>query len=121
MQVQERKSKMQTKRMQSFTIHLVLMCALCTTFNNEVHAQTIRDTAQSISHQVFPDLRSKTHKNYFSTPQKAKLMFQQPIQNWGSICKLEFNLEKKIKVPVKFRLGSLEYVDRLEGKSHTPY
>lgn len=31
-------------------------------------------------------------------------------------CKLEVKMEKAARFPVKFRLGDVEYVDRLEGK-----
>lgn len=31
-------------------------------------------------------------------------------------CKIEHKWGKKSRVPLKFRLGSVEYVDRLEGK-----
>ena len=31
-------------------------------------------------------------------------------------CKVEVQLEKKTKIPVKFRLGDVRYVDWLEGK-----
>ncbi|MEM9824465.1 MAG: hypothetical protein AAF985_25490 [Bacteroidota bacterium] len=34
----------------------------------------------------------------------------------GIMCKLDVQLEKSMKHPVKFRLGTQEYVDRLEGK-----
>ncbi|HRX93033.1 MAG TPA: hypothetical protein P5158_02900 [Chitinophagaceae bacterium] len=36
----------------------------------------------------------------------------------GVICRMEWQLEKAIKVPVRFRLGSQGYVDRLEGKKN---
>jgi len=32
-------------------------------------------------------------------------------------CKIEVELEKAAGIPVKFRLGSVPYVDRLEGKT----
>jgi hypothetical protein len=37
-------------------------------------------------------------------------------QNLGFFCKKELQLEKAIKIPLKFRLGSVEQCDRLEGK-----
>jgi hypothetical protein len=40
-----------------------------------------------------------------------------PIRDWGIICQKEWQLEKTTGVPFRFRLGSLEYVDRLEAKT----
>jgi len=31
-------------------------------------------------------------------------------------CKIEVDIEKAVKIPVKIRLGSVDYVDYLEGK-----
>ncbi len=37
-------------------------------------------------------------------------------QNFGFFCKKELQLEKITKIPFKFRLGSVQQVDRMEGK-----
>ncbi len=35
---------------------------------------------------------------------------------WGFFCQKEWQLEKAIKIPIKFRLGTFEYTNKLEGK-----
>jgi hypothetical protein len=57
------------------------------------------------------------------TTGSAALAAPAPYRNRYSVaslpffCKLEVHLERAVKIPIKFRLGDVQYVDRLEGKT----
>ena len=62
-------------------------------------------------------------QNDFSenAPSKMKLRTEVSPKSWNYqdlafFCKLELKLEKMVQMPVKFRLGEVQYVDWLEGK-----
>lgn len=42
------------------------------------------------------------------------------FEDLALFCRIEVQLEKVTKIPVRFRLGSVDYVDYLEGKRDAP-
>ena len=42
------------------------------------------------------------------------------IKRLGFFCKRELEVQKGLSLPIYFRLGNKDYVDRLEGKHPTP-
>jgi len=64
------------------------------------------------------------HFIYSPLPIQAKdtrlsLVFKSPYKHWdhlGFFCKWELKLDKQVSHPVRFRLGSVDYVNRMEGK-----
>ncbi len=48
--------------------------------------------------------------------QKIKTNLGSPFAHWGFMCVGEYKLEQKTGVPLRLRLGSLDYVNKLEGK-----
>lgn len=70
----------------------------------------------------FTDIRLPPLSTSANTPenltQKIQALSLSKIywKELGFFCKMEIKMEQKARFPVKFRLGTVDYVDRLEGK-----
>ena len=84
----------------------LLLCATC------LHAQNRIDSARRSTMQIQPTA-------YFLT----QPVYQNPIsgnfyaRQLPFFCSKELKIEKATGIPFKFRLGSVEYCDKLEGKN----
>lgn len=66
-------------------------------------------TAKQDNLQIGPTLTKTSHLNY-----QAPKVYS--MEHLAFFCRLEVRMEKASKMPVRFRLGSVDYVDRMEGK-----
>lgn len=57
-----------------------------------------------------------SHKINPSFYQKNSIPKYYSYNELAFFCKVEVKLEKAVNFPIKFRLGDVDYVDRLEGK-----
>ena len=63
-----------------------------------ITVQQPKDTIKALNFRLLPS-------DYYSS-------------NMGFFCKKELQIEKAIRFPVKFRLGSVAYCDAMEGKTN---
>lgn len=92
----------------------------------------------AIGVQLNKELFKIENHNYFSIPaisilydNKFYQFKKSPVSNFNQVdlteitfdcndlatfCRLELKLEKAAKFPIKFRLGEVQYVERMEGK-----
>ncbi len=69
----------------------------------------------------FKEIQSTSLQKYPTNPlQITPIPKAYSYEDLAVFCKLEVQLEKTLKFPVKIRLGEVNYVEMLEGKPYTP-
>lgn len=93
----------------SFSILLYILLFEC----NHTQAQSIKN----IPANRFPDIYEVIHKNTFVNPERGQIAFAgYNIDDIPFFCKMEHKIERRSKIPFRFRLGNLNYVNKLENK-----
>ncbi len=80
------------------------------TFQRSLHTDFSKNYKQA-SWRYFRQLPILSESPYYSTIPEIY-----DYQALAFFCKVEVKLEKAVSFPIKFRLGDVQYVDRLEGK-----
>ncbi len=98
-------------------------CALATlflTFSLKINAQSTdsitKQTGITLVALPIFQLLANQPALFLTKNNLAKVSWGSPFSHWGIMCIGEYKLEKKTGIPFRFRLGSLEYVNKLEGK-----
>ena len=93
---------------------------------SQVNAQTTRfslideQTPPLFSDSTQTQITPPPLQNPFNTSHISPIPKAYCYEDLAIFCKLEVQLEKTLKFPVKIRLGEVNYVEMLEGKPYTP-
>jgi len=108
-----------------FTGFFAGVCSLTAQSAGFSEGKSIAELRAAVAAPVLPFLRLKEDESTLElnppisiVPLQSSIFLPQwTAEELPFFCKIEHRWGKKSRVPLKFRLGSVEYVDRLEGKS----
>lgn len=94
----------------SFFAVLTAACGQSATEQRPLFSSATPARSMPLTMPAFPLLAAPVGKSVASRP----LLCLQPTPPVAYFCRIEHQLGRRIALPVKFRLGTVEYVDRLE-------
>lgn len=95
--------------------NICALAAIFLTFSTKIEAQVI-DSVQLRAKASHPILMNQSSSVLLLQAQSAQKFSGNPMSNWGFFCVGEYRFQQKTGIPLRLRLGSLEYVNKLEGK-----
>jgi len=96
--------------------YLILACLLCLGFSISGQSTHTSPTT-NIDTSYTPPLILQYQSTQTTQTDKLNTGLRSPFENWGFVCKWENNNDKQLQMPIRFRLGTLDYVNKLEGKN----
>lgn len=108
--------------MRSYTICLFIILFVCSTSNGQTVNQIVyshKPHATNHSSMKFAIPLSSVDTINLIEQHTAPFSFTSAnyyTNSLGFFCKKEIEMEKALKFPLKFRLGSVAYTDKMEGK-----
>lgn len=101
-------ANMNLKRKRIFA--LIVKLVFCTSI---IHAQ---NSADSSKEKIYTSFIAYSKNIFLKPPLPNSLPGNFYAKQLPFFCSKELQIQKSVGIPVKFRLGSVEYCDKLEGK-----